>query len=76
MNFFQKLGHSLSSFFGSPAAHAVEKEVAIAAAPLAEKALIGLAGASPLVSVVVSVVEPVMAEEITKLEAPRPSSAP
>jgi hypothetical protein len=77
MSIFERIGHALSSFFGSPQARAVEKEVAVAAVPLVEKALVGLAGANPIAgAVVVSIVEPVIAEESAKAEEPRPSTAP
>lgn len=76
MSIFQRIGHALSAFFGSPQARAVEKEVAVAAVPMVEQALVHAAGSTPIGLVVTTIVEPVIAEEAAKAEEPRPSTAP
>jgi hypothetical protein len=60
----------LVSFFTSPGAEAVEKEVAQAALPVAETALTGLAKSNPAVNIAITILEPVINKEITKGNTP------
>lgn len=76
MNIFQRIGRGLLAFFTSPEARSVEKELAVAAVPVAEQMLAHAVGASPVGAVAVPIVESVVAEEAAKSEAHRPSSAP
>jgi len=58
----------LVSFFTSPGAQAIEKEVAQAALPVAETAIAAVARTNPAVSILVQVVEPVINTELSKGE--------
>lgn len=71
MNFFQRIAAAVSAFFGSKRAHAVEREIAVAASPLVERAVVDMAAANPAIAAVVTtVVIPVAQEELSHLAAP------
>jgi hypothetical protein len=65
-NPFSNIWKGLVSFFTSAKAEAIEKEVAQAALPLAEAAVATAAKTNPAISVAVTILEPVINNELGK----------
>ncbi len=71
MNFFQRIGQSLSKFLGSPQAHDIEKAIINEVAPVAEAALLAVSKANPLATIIVqTVVVPAVQAEVTDMNKP------
>jgi hypothetical protein len=66
MNIFERAYRAVVAYLSTPAAEVIEKEIAVVAVPLAEKAVAGIAAVNPTVSVLVQIAEPVIATELEK----------